>query len=113
MAQWPTELQQCLEVSGFSESQRDTVIRSPVGYGPAKLRKRTTQPIDDISGIIYVEEADLDILKQFYEDNGSLTFDWIDFQTGLPASYRFRAAPTYRAIGGELYIANLQLELMP
>ena len=113
MATWPATLQQCLEVQGYSESERDNVIRSPMGYGPAKLRRRTTHRIDDISGFIYVEEADLDTLKGFYRDNGPLPFDWIDFQTGLPATYRFRAAPVYRAVGGELYTATLQLELVP
>ena len=113
MASWPTELQQCLETSGYQRTIRDNVLRSQMSYGPAKMRFMTTNKIVDHSGFIYIEEDLIAVLDQFYADNGSIPFDWINFQTGAPATYRFRSAPAYRAVGGLEYTATLQLEEVP
>jgi hypothetical protein len=114
MATWPAGLMQVPLQSGFGESRKDNNIRSSMGYGPDKLRRRTTVAIQNVTAAIEQLETELSILDDFYEANSSIVWEWVDFlDFTTPANYRFKAPPTYRPMGGQWWSITLNLEIIP
>lgn len=114
MATWPASpFPQKPRPEGFTQTSRDNVIRSPVDYGPAKTRARTTAGIEDITCQIEIEETDLGTLRTFYNTNRSIPFTWIDWLTETSQDYKFTAPPTYTPLGGQWWLVTLSLETVP
>ena len=115
MATWPTDpgFPQIPLQSGFSQTRKPNTIRSTMGYGPDKLRKRTTVDIQMVTAAIELLEDELVILDDFYEVNQSIEWNWTNFLTMQPAVYRFMAPPSYRAMGGQWYSITMNLEIIP
>ena len=115
MALWPASLPQIPLQSGFSQSRKDNNIRSQMGYGPDKTRRRTTVAIQSVIAAIELLEDELYILDDFYEANSAIPWTWKDFQQpSMPdASYRFMSPPAYRPMGGQWWSVTLNLEIMP
>lgn len=115
MANWPNDpdFPQVPLQSGFSQVKKDNTIRSPMGYGPAKIRPRTLVGIEHVTASIEIMENQVDILDTFYNNNQGLSWGWTNWITMMPANYRFLAPPTYRAMGGQWYSVTMTLEIVP
>lgn len=110
MATFPIPATESLR-AGFSERERDNVLRSPMGYGPAKLRERTTAVLRDGTRAFYLSAADKAVVDQFYTDNKALQWDW-DEGAGS-RNYRFLSPPAAQEISCDLWSVAIQIEVMP
>ena len=117
---WPAGLPQYLRLQGYAQQRVNDTIRSPMGYGPDKVRRRTTGVIQNVPGSLILTNAQKNTLQTFYITTltgGSERFNWIDFLSGdspLPAvEYRFIQPPTYTSAGNGTWFAVLALELLP
>ncbi len=111
MATWPTTLPE-FETPGYSDAERNNVIRSPNSYGPAKTRQRTTMPLRNIRGQIQVDSASSLVLDQFYADNAAIPFDKLNPRTGLTGQYKFVTPPSYTNLGGDEWLASFDVEVV-
>ena len=115
MATWPVSLPQAPEPQGYTNVERDGVMRSQLSYGPDKVRQRTMIAIRNVGMQFYLDTTDNATLDSFYTTTLSRvdSFTWIDHRNGNAATYRFKAPPAYSPFGTGLYwIVTLQLEII-
>lgn len=115
-AVWPVSLQQKLNESGFGISHGDTTIRSDMDIGPAKVRRRFTRGIDNISGSIWLTTSEYTTFRYFYDTtlNGGVNrFEFNHPIDGTLKEYRFSSPPKYTSIGGGKFSVSMQWEEMP
>jgi hypothetical protein len=137
---WPAALPQYLLTRNYSEDDPDTVIRTQMDAGPAKIRRRFTAAVRQLAGMIVVDEDQLDTLSDFFMNDcagGAIAFQWtmqrrqrdtaeptdtsqITDTSLLPLTfvgtnnYRFVKPPRYSDTGdGAHYEAALSLEILP
>lgn len=113
---WPVDLQQKLDSDSFEMKYGDTALRSDMDVGPAKVRSRYTDAVDLYTCTIILDYDKQVTLKDFYKtslSNGTLPFDFNDPFTGLPASFRFAAPPSIRALGGRKFRVSMNWEKLP
>jgi len=113
---WPGTLPTAPEPSGYTNVERDAVLRSEMGYGPAKLRQRTSVVIRDVTMHFFLDNTDMETLNDFYTNTLERTqpFSWINHLTGDPVNYRFIVPPTFVPFGSALYWdVTIQLEIVP
>lgn len=117
MVAWPVSLPQKMESSGYNEKPRTGVVRTSMDVGAAKMRRRYTGIITDISGSIKLTRAQAGILDAFFKNDlasGSLPFTWIHQRTGDAVTMRFVEPPQYAPEARGLYwSASLTLEILP
>jgi hypothetical protein len=116
MATWPGTLPQLPMHQGFSQRKQSNVIRSPMGYGPAKSRRRTTAAIQVFTASMILTEAQKDTLVSFYDSDageGSISFSWVDPLMGTNESLRFTAPIQWSSKGPEVWLAVMNLEILP
>lgn len=111
MATWPTELPQVPLRQGYQKNLVDTVIRSNMGYGPAKTRQRTTSVMYQGQFQMHVTDAQKDILDQFYLDN--MAVSWTLAWPNADTEYRFTAPPQYQEITCDLWAVFIPTEILP
>ena len=114
MATWP--LSGYVLVDGYSEKPPDNTLRTEMGTGPPKARRRSTAAPRPFKLRKYVTTSEIAILDTFYTDtlyDGALQFDWQHPRTLSACSFRFTEQPSYEALGGTSWIVSLSLELMP
>lgn len=122
---WPATLPQVPTHQGYAQREQTNVVRSPMGYGPAKVRRRSTGAIQPVNASMTLTGAEKDILRAFYEDaspagveGGSLRFNWIDFLTDPDAvvndvEFRFTAPIQWSSRGPDKWLAVMNLEILP
>ena len=117
MASWPASpFPQEPLMQGFAQREQTPNIRSPMGYGPAKVRRRTTAAIDPVNGSLVLDDAEKDTLIFFYDTTllgGTQPFDWVDHLNGGAASYRFTAPIQWSPRGPDLWLAVMNFEILP
>jgi len=116
MATWPSTLPQSVELKAYSQSNDDQVIRSTMGYGPAKLRRRTTTVIQMVAFSLTLTDAQKDALITFYDTTltgGTAEFDWTDHLNGGTVSYRFKAPVQWTSLGNGRWNATMSMEIVP
>ena len=113
MALWPAAFPQTPERTGYSDDEADNVIRSQMGYGPAKLRVRTTAILDNIVAVFTIDATQKAIYQTFYTTNKSIQFDWDDLLGDGLQAYRFLSPPVYREFTCDVWRMQVQLERMP
>ena len=113
---WPASLD-CPLYQGFSQREQSAVIRSPMGYGPAKVRNRTTAAIEVVTMSMHLDSSDVGTLEGFYKNasaRGTIPFDYKNHLTEQnPVEYRFTSPPVYRPVAANLWRAELNLEILP
>ena len=112
---WPSGLQQLLNEDNFGNDFGDTTIRSDMDVGPAKVRRRTTRPIDSITNSINLTTAQYTTLKNFYNtdlNGGVNTFYFIHPITAVQVIARFTSPPKIRSLGGGQFRANMTWEIL-
>lgn len=116
MATWPATLQQKMEAAQFELVFGDTRIKSDIDVGPAKVRSRYTDAVDNYRGSIFLDYSEYDDLRTFYKttlNNGTNTFDWVDPIDQTAAVFRFISPPRISSVGGTTFNVSLALERMP
>lgn len=111
MADWPNTLPQVPLRAGYQNNLVDTVIRSNMGYGPAKLRQRTTSIMRSGQFQMHLDDAQKLILDQFYDDNMALP--WTLAWPAPATQYRFTAPPQYQEITCDLWVVAVAAEVLP
>jgi hypothetical protein len=115
MATWPVTLPQSILADGYSETLPDTVIRTSMDVGPAKVRRRISNNSFPIVGTLVISRTQVGYLKTFYNTTllgGSLAFDWADPTTRATVSMRFTGPPKISSVSG-WYKVDMALEVLP
>jgi hypothetical protein len=113
---WPETLPAYFLIDGYGESEPDTVLRTPMETGPAKLRRRGTNAVRPVRGMIRISYAQRTTLSAFYQDTlagGTLPFEWVHPTTREAATFRFVSKPAYTPAAGVKLNATLDLEILP
>ncbi|HZJ62351.1 MAG TPA: hypothetical protein VFD36_02440 [Kofleriaceae bacterium] len=118
MAVWPASLPEIPLVAGFSESPPNTLIRTQMDAGPARVRPRYTGGPRPMKAAIsctaaQVETFDVFLLTTLLQ--GSQKFDWVHPRTGIAKTFRFVIPPdpTYVPEHKDRWTVSFQLEVMP
>lgn len=116
MPAWPSSLQQLVDSQSFTLKLGDTTIRTDMDIGPAKVRRRFTKSVDTMNVTIQVDSDQFEDLYDFYYTtlNGgvdSFTFDHPI--TGVEVDIRFVAPPNFRPLGGLIFLAQMEWEILP
>jgi hypothetical protein len=115
-ANFPASLQQKFNEQGFSNKFGETVIRTNVEVGPAKVRRRYTKAIDLYRSTINLKYDDWQTLKDFYDvtlNGGALPFNFENPMTQTQEEFRFVTSPDLAPLGGEWFRVTLDLERLP
>jgi hypothetical protein len=116
MAVWPSLLPPFNEVQSWVETPSNTIIRTEMAEGPPKVR-RNPQPIPAKITMTQLYTKDqTETMDTFYVETlelGSDTFDETHPRTDASLVFRFIDRPTYQYLGGILYRATLNLEVVP
>lgn len=113
---WPSSLQQLVNQQSFVAKWGETVIRSDMDIGPAKVRRRFTRPIDTYTVNINLTITDYNNLYNFYNStlNGGVnTFEFNHPITGVLTTFRFLAPPQVSPMGGTTFQATMEWEALP
>lgn len=113
MVAWPSQLKPNRQ--SYKERPAKNIMRSPMDYGPAKVRRRTTSNARPVTFTVFVDKVTANILYDFYVDtliDGSLSFDFTSVLTGETVKARFTEEPDFSAQETMWSIA-VSLELLP
>jgi hypothetical protein len=116
VANWPSSLPPLPLAADYADTLPDTLARTQMDAGPAKVRRRTTAAVRPLTASFLFTKAQCATLQTFYEDTlagGALAFDWILPRTGAAASLRFLAPPTFGSPSGKWWRVTCQLEVLP
>jgi hypothetical protein len=116
-AAWPVaNLPDYLLEDAASGSFGDNRLRSKMDVGPAKMRRRSTAAPDTFTGSQKLTSAQLGYLETFYKTtltDGSLPFTWKHPRTRSTVDMRFLSPPTWSPSGGDYWLVNYSLEILP
>lgn len=110
MATWPSEL--IVTRDSYSESPPDRAIRSPMDVGPQKVRRRASSAVRPIGLKLFLTDDLLDTFDDFFNDNDTLVFDFIDPRTGDSKRARFTGAPSYN-LNETMWEVSIKMEYLP
>ena len=114
MATWP--LSNHVLVDGYSETPPKNSIRSEMGEGPPKTRRKSIAAPRPISVQKHLTTSQVEILDVFHETtlvNGTLAFDWIHPRTESVVEMMFVETPVYESLGGSAWMVTMKLEIQP
>lgn len=110
METWPTGLR-ILE-DNFKILPISRVLRSNMGVGPAKSRRRTVLEITNVSFNMILTDSEYTTLETFRKENDSVPFFFTDPPTGDEKVARFLKPPSY-ARSEKQWSATVSLEYLP
>ena len=116
LAAWPGTLPAAPLIDGMQETLPDTVLRTDMDQGPAKLRRRTTAGIRILTVSYLLTHTQSDALESFYLDTlagGALSFAYPHPRSRETVTCRFRKTPALAALNGSFFRAVLELEVLP
>jgi hypothetical protein len=121
MPTWPSSLPDAPLQQGYQEQVPNTLVRTEMDKGPAKVRRRSTAGTRAFTVNLLLTEAQVVTLDSFIDqdlDGGALRFDWTHPRTG--AAVQFRLVPigndglvSYQAVTGNRYRVQMRLEILP
>lgn len=114
MATWPSI--PAFQINTYKESSPDNTIRSSMGIGVDKVRRRTTASPYQISFQLILTTAQLTTLETFYNTTtvgGSVRFDFTHPRTGATVKARFVSPPSWSDIYARAYRVEINLEILP
>ncbi len=111
-ATWPTSLPAYFLGQSYSESVRDSVIRTANDIGLPGMRNRYTSDILDISGSMTMTQAQVDTLNTFYSTTLKrvLTFNLTNPINSVVRVMRFTSPPAISHKTSGYYTVQLSLE---
>lgn len=113
---WPATIPQKTLAKDFSFSKGNNVIISQVDIGPAKKRRRYTDPIDTFAMSFDMTSAQYATFEAFYENtllDGVLTFDQNHPITGVAGEFRIKEGYSTKHLGGDYFRVSMTWEKMP
>jgi hypothetical protein len=121
MADWPSTLPQAPLHQGYAQREQSAVIRSQMGYGPAKVRRLTTAAIQPVNASMVLNDTQKQTLKVFYTTTtkgGAIRFNWINFLDDPDGAvndteFRFTSPIQWSSRGPNLWLAVMNLEILP
>lgn len=116
LPQWPDGLPSAPLRDGYSESQASAVIRTDMDAGPARVRRRTSAHVTDITARYLFNDAQMDTFMAFFNQDagaGAVIFAMPHPRTGETVSARFRTPPQARALQRGYSFVDVSLEIMP
>lgn len=118
MATWPLTLQQKLNTESFSEKFGETVMRTEMDIGPAKVRRRFTKSVDIITCSINLDFDEYDDFLIFFKNTvngGATSFTFIHPISGSNINARFTEPPTITPLsgGGRKFRVSMTWETLP
>ena len=116
MSDWPVTLPEKMEQQGYAAKFPDGSVRTEMDAGPAYQRQRFTAASESQRGIVWLDQAQLNILRTFYITtlgHGSVAFDWKHPTTDLDVSMRFTSLPEIISTRGLAFEVSLNLEVLP
>lgn len=121
MAEWPIDLPQT-QFLNLSFRREPNVIRTEMGVGPAKVRRRFTAAVVTFQIPMELDGNQLDTFEAWFDQtlkDGTVPFDWEDPRTDQAVAFRFRGPVTWTMISGardpdaRRYEGTLDLEVLP
>lgn len=116
---WPGSLPQSPTKSGFAESFKASILRTPMDSGPAKMRYRGSLP-GSFSAVFVMTSDQINTLKTFVFDTIRCTARFSFLHPITQAALEVRIVPSndgemfkYAPIGGTFYSVELILEVLP
>ena len=116
MTTWPDSLPAAPLLDSFCETVPDSVIRTDMEQGPAKLRRRTTAAVRMLSVSYLMNKDQVTVLEAFYLTTlygGTFSFDFTHPRTGGMVSCRFVKPPEYGSGNGNFFKVTIELEVLP
>jgi len=116
VASWPATLPQLPLAADYSDALADTLVRTQMDVGPAKVRRRTTAGVRAMTASFVLDDTQVGTLVTFYDttlDGGAQPFDWVLPRTGAAASCRFLQPPVFASPNNGRYRVTCQLEILP
>ena len=113
---WPISLQDKLNEDAFGLDIGETVLRSDMDVGPAKVRRRMTKSVDTLTCSIDVTTSEYSTFLYFFDTtlNGGVNQFTFDHPiTGAPTDFRFGGPPQIRSIGGGNFRVTMRWEQLP
>lgn len=116
MADWPLTLPTFAEASGWGETPRKGHISTPVEQGPPiTFRDPSGEPTTlQFQQLLSREQTVL--LDTFYVTtlkDGTLSFDEQHPRTLTTESFKFKSRPTYSHIGGNYFVSQMEVIVLP
>lgn len=111
---WPTTLPVPRQ-EGYSESPPNNTIRSRIDSGAAKVRRRFTAGVRQLTVAYALTQTEVGYLDTFYvttSKSGSLAFNYTHPRTGATVEARFLEPPVYSDFNW-LALATVKLEVLP
>jgi hypothetical protein len=105
-----------VNTADFQVSFGETVLRSDMEVGPAKVRRRNTKGIDKFSASIDLSVAEYTTFKNFYTtslNGGVLSFNFDHPITREETEFRFAETPNVRPLGGIEFRVTMVWEEVP
>ena len=116
MPTWPATLPVPPLAEGYREITANTLVRTEMEQGPAKIRRRTTAGVARLSLAYLLSTEDIQTLEDFIQTDlsgGARGFSFTHPRTGHPIICRFRQLPEYGAVNGAYFRVSIELEIMP
>jgi hypothetical protein len=87
-------------------------MRSDMGVGPQKLRRRSSSAVRPVSLRLMLTDAQLQVFDDFYDENDAVAFDFTDPRTGDTKRARFTSPPSYN-LNQTMWDVSVKLEYLP
>lgn len=113
MATWPASVPFEFDVNGFSHAAAPNSSTIDPEVGEPMTRRRFTGEVDSFSGQLPpLTREQANDLRNFYRydlKDGSLRFTQDDPMTGTAREFMFAESPSFSAISGKLWQADVRL----
>ncbi len=116
LANWPESLPSKVLIERYQETFPDTVVRTSMEQGPAKLRQRSSAGVGEMTVGYLLTVSQVGVLEDFYRTTlagGSLGFSYQHPRRSDMVTARFRKPPQIAPRSGRYYLARLELEILP
>lgn len=116
MPTWPGTLPQDPEIDGLVEQPPDTILRTQMDAGPAKVRRRFTAGVRPFRMKMLLTKTQVADLETFFVTTlkyGSESFDWHNPRTQASEEFRFVGPPAYNMLGPDTWMASFTVEQLP
>lgn len=110
MAVWPSTIKVTRE--NYTETPPDRAMRSNMDIGPQKMRKRSSSAVRNVSLRLFLTDALLDTLDDFFTDNETLVFTFTDPRTNTSKRARFTSPPVY-GLNQTMWDVSIKMEYLP
>ena len=113
---WPEILPVYPLLQGYRETMPETVLRSDMETGPAKLRQRSTATISKIHLQFLVNDTQLTAFRDFYQETlsgGALGFSFYHPTKLENVTCRFATPYEVVSVNGTFHRVQAVLEVMP